>query len=66
MSRDYDEEYVLGPNITRLAVGKKPKDSVVVSVRLTPEEFYRLEQWCEDSGKSMSQLVRDAISLHAD
>lgn len=64
MSISYDEEYILGDNITRLAVGKKPKESVVVSVRLTASEFYRLEKLCDETGKSMSQLVRDAVAVY--
>ena len=62
MSMDFDEEYILGDNVTRLATGKKPKESIVVSVRLTASEFYRLEKLCEDTGRSMSQLVRDAVA----
>ena len=64
MNTDYGEEYVLGDNITELARGKKSKESVVVSVRLTAEEFYRLEKLCENADKSMSQLVRDALAAY--
>ena len=61
---DHGEEYVLGDNITELVKGKKPKESVVVSVRLTADEFYRLEKLCENADKSMSQVVRDALAAY--
>ena len=64
MSMDFDEDYVLGENITDLARGKKPKESVVVSVRLTAQEFYRLDKLCNATDKSMSQLVRDALAAY--
>lgn len=64
MSAEYGDEYKLGEEITDVALGKKTKETVVVSVRLTAEEFSRLEKMCEDSGKSMSQLVREAISAY--
>lgn len=64
MNTDYGEEYVLGENITELAKGNKPKESVVVSVRLPAEEFYRLEKLCENADKSMSQVVRDALAVY--
>ena len=64
MSAEYGNEYKLGEEITDVALGKRAKETVVVSVRLTSEEFSRLEKLCEQAGKSMSQLVREAISAY--
>lgn len=60
-----NEEYVLGENVTRLALGKKVRDSVVVSVRLSLEDFARLERICAETDKSMSQVVREAVSAYS-
>jgi hypothetical protein len=64
MSANYGEEYTLGEEITKEALGRKTRDTVVVSVRLTSKEFSRLEGMCEETGKSMSQIVRDAIATY--
>lgn len=63
MTFDYDEEYTLGQDVTAIAASKGPK-SVVVSVRLSIDEFDRLDQLCTASGKSMSQVVRDAVEAY--
>lgn len=63
MSFDYDEEYTLGQDVTAIASSKGPK-SIVVSVRLPVDEFARLEKLCSASGKSLSQVVRDAVAAH--
>lgn len=51
-------------DVSSTCSGKKPKESIVVSVRLTASESYRLEELCDDTGRSMSQLVRDAIAVY--
>ena len=57
-------EYTLGENVTRHALSKGGRDSVVVSVRLSAEDFSRLEKICADAGMSMSQVVRDAVAAY--
>lgn len=60
-----NEEYVLGKDVTGYASGKKPKDSVVVSVRLSMDDFSRLEKICAETDLSISQVVRKALSAYA-
>ena len=57
-------EYALGENVTRLAQSKKARDTVVVSVRLSVEDFSRLENMCFKTGMSMSQIVREAVAAY--
>ena len=64
MSAENYEEYTLGQEITDLALSKKARDTVVVSVRLPVGEFARLEKISAESGKSLSQVVRDAVSAY--
>jgi hypothetical protein len=61
MSNEYSE-YELGEEVTQLAKGKGAKNTTVVSVRLSVEEVARLEGWSQQTGKSISDIVRDAIS----
>ena len=56
------EEYTLGENVTRYALGKKVRDTAVVSVRLSLEDFSRLERICIETGMSMSQVIREAVA----
>ena len=64
MSTNFDEEYVLGEDVTDWALGGRSKESVVVSIRITAQEFYRLDKLCDETEKSMSQLARDAIAIY--
>ena len=60
-----NEENTLGENITQIALGKKAKDTVVVSVRLSVEDFSRLEKICIQTDMSMSQVVREAVAAYS-
>ena len=60
-----NEEYTLGEDVTQYALSKKSRDSVVVSVRLSAQDFNRLEKICIDTGKSMSQVVREAVAAYS-
>ena len=58
-------EYTLGENVTRYALSKGVRDTVVVSVRLSVEDFTRLERICVQTGMSMSQVVRNAVAAYS-
>jgi hypothetical protein len=47
-----------------LAVERRPRAGVVVSVRLSPEEADRLEGLAESRRMTLSQVVREAISMY--
>ena len=64
MSTNYGDEYILGEEVTDVALGKRGKETVVVSVRLTASEFSRIEKLCNETGKSMSQTIRDALAAY--
>lgn len=64
MSMNYGDEYTLGDEITEAALGKRGKETVVVSVRLTAGEFARIEKICSETGRSMSQTIRDALAAY--
>ena len=66
MSAEYGNEYILGENVTDLFLSKKPRETVVVSVRLPITDFKRLDKVINDSGKSLSQVVREAIALYTE
>ena len=56
-----NQEYELGKDVTNSARSKTARDTAVVSVRLPVEDVARLERLCHQTGKSMSQIVREAI-----
>ena len=64
MTIEQDEDFILGQNVTDIAAGKGEK-SVMLSVRLSPEDFIRLERLCEDSGKTLSEVVREAVEFYS-
>ena len=66
MNAEYGDEYILGENITDIALSKKPRETVVVSVRLPVEDFKQLDKIISESGKSLSQAVREAIKAYAE
>ena len=62
MITEDSKEYVLGAKVTEAAKGRKQSASVVLSVRLSTEELVRLESLSESTGKTVAQIVREAIS----
>ena len=58
---DY-EDVVLGENVTKYAKAKAGKGTTVISVRLGTEEIARLEALGQTTGKTVSQVVREAIA----
>ena len=59
-----DEEYELGKNITPLATKGTKRETAVISVRLTTGDIARLEAIGRETGKTVSQVVRDAIASY--
>lgn len=59
-NRNEDDE--LGRNITDVATTGNKRETSVISVRLTAAEITRLEGIGRESGKTVSQVVRDAIA----
>ena len=57
-----EQEVVLGRNVTKLAKAKEgPKHTVVLSVRLSHDEFGTLEAIARSEGRTVSQLAREAL-----
>lgn len=56
-----NQDLELGEEVTAQAKGRSRRDAVV-SVRLPIEEFAALEAECSATGKTMSQLIREALS----
>jgi hypothetical protein len=59
------EAYKLGGNVTRTAKSHKRKDTVVLSVRISVEELARVEALAEATGRTVSQVAREAVSAYA-
>ena len=60
-----DEDYELGRDVTHLALASGTKrDMAVLSVRLPASEIARLERIGHENGKTLSQVVRDAVSVY--
>lgn len=59
-------EYVLGENITGLARASRSRSgSAVLSVRLSGEELTQIETIAQEEGKTLSQVVREALRKYA-
>ena len=61
MNDSYNE---LGENVTHLATTSRKKDTSVVSVRLSGDDITRLENIARENGKTVSQIIRDAIASY--
>ena len=58
------EEYELGKEVTHLATSKAKRETSVISVRVTKADIGRLEGIGRESGKTVSQVIRDAITAY--
>lgn len=58
------EENELGRNITQQASSGTKRETTVISIRLTTGEIARLEAIGRESGKTVSQIIRDAITVY--
>ena len=59
-----DRDVALGDNATRLAKSERRRETAVLSVRLAVDEVDRLEALGRASGKTVSQVIRDAIAAY--
>ena len=57
---DERDDYVLGRNVTKQALGKERLTSVV-SIRMTSEEMDAVSAVAEREGKTFAQVAREAI-----
>lgn len=60
---DYDELDELGANVTHLAKSDK-KAVAIVRVRLDAKDIARLEAIGRESGKLVTEVIRDAIAAY--
>ena len=58
---DERDDYVLGQDITKQALGKEGRMTSVVSIRLSSEEMDAVSAVAEREGKTFAQVVRAAI-----
>ena len=61
---DYDEQDELGENVTHLFKSDERKSTAILPVRLEHEEIARMERIGRDSGKTVFQVIRDAIAAY--
>ena len=61
---DRYEECELGANVTHLFKSEGAKATVLISVSLDAEDIARLEKLGQDSGKTVAQVIRDAIAAY--
>jgi predicted DNA-binding protein len=62
--RRSEDEYELGAEVTERAAARGGKNSAVLSVRLHVEDLHRLETASAVTGRSVAQIVREAISAY--
>ncbi len=62
MQNHHDEDYELGEDVTALAAPRSKQATAVLSVRLSVEDLAMLEQLGTSTGKTISQIAREAIS----
>ena len=61
---DENEAFVLGEDVTSVAASKRASGTAVVSVRLTSAEVAELESLSRASGKTISQIAREALTAY--
>ena len=61
---DYDEADELGRNVTHLAKPDGRPGKAIVSVNLDYDDIVRLEEIGRGSGKTVTQVIRDAIAAY--
>jgi predicted transcriptional regulator len=60
MSNEQDE-YILGEDVTAAATVKGRRGTSVLSVRVSNQELARLDALSQMTGKTFSQIVREAL-----
>ena len=61
---DYDEQDELGRNVTHLFKSDKRDGTAIVSVKLNYDDIARLEAIGRESGKLVTEVIRDAIATY--
>lgn len=61
---DYDEQDELGRNVTHLFKSDKRDGTAIVSVKLNYDDIARLEAIGRESGKLVTEVIRDAIAAY--
>ena len=61
---DYDEQDELGRNVTHLFKSDLSDSVAVISVPLDYSEVARLEKIGRETGKTMFQVIQDAIAAY--
>ena len=64
MQKNDYEEYELGRDVTHLATSGRKKDTCIISVRMAGSEIAKLEGIGRESGKTVAQVVRDAVAAY--
>lgn len=64
MQKNDYEEYELGRDVTHLATSGRKKDTCIISVRMSASEIVKLEGIGRESGKTVAQVVRDAVAAY--
>lgn len=57
-------DFELGRDVTAQAKTEGKRETVVLSIRVTGEELRRLETLARGSGKSVSQVAREALTAY--
>ena len=55
------QEYTLGRNVGKVPGGESSRATAVLSVRLTAHEVAAVEAIARETGKTLSQIVREAL-----
>lgn len=58
-------DFELGADVTAQAKAEGKRETVVLSVRVSADEFRRLDALAQVTGKSVSQLAREALSSYS-
>lgn len=61
---DYDEQDELGRNVTHLLKGDGRTATAIIPVSLEYEDLVFLEKIGRENGKTVAQVIRDAISAY--
>jgi hypothetical protein len=61
---DYDEQDELGRNVTHLFKSDERKANAIISVSLEYDDIAHLEKIGREDGKTVAQVIRDAIAAY--
>ena len=61
---DYDEQDELGRDVTHLFKSDSSASAIILSVRMEDSELARLEKIGRETGKSIFQVIQEAIAAY--